>query len=166
MTGAVDLESARFVVTDFDSLEKDEYTTAILASASVPGVFPWTEFQGMKLIDSLASGWNVNMISAIAKCMEVVDDPRKITLDVIVMYPDRIKEVDGEMNTIHNYQRIKELRSYYTLMSDIAEFMRANPDINYRYFVQASEAPISDIQLLNFSRKNVDKCVNLGMKDA
>jgi predicted acylesterase/phospholipase RssA len=46
VTAAVDVESGKLQVTDFDNLDSSEYATAILASASVPGVFPWTELRG------------------------------------------------------------------------------------------------------------------------
>lgn len=65
VTGAVDAETGNIVVTDYDDLDSTEYSTAVVASASVPAVFPYTELRGKKLIDSLASGWNVNMIGAI-----------------------------------------------------------------------------------------------------
>lgn len=69
VTGAVDAETGHIVETDFGELNQDEYSTAIVSSASVPGIFPFTELRGKKLIDSLSSGWNVNMISAINKCL-------------------------------------------------------------------------------------------------
>jgi len=88
MTAAVDLETGQFVVTDFDQLKSDEFVDGIVTSASVPFVFPPTKFKGKYLIDALSCGWNVNMLSAIEKCMEIVDDPSKIIVDIIVMYPE------------------------------------------------------------------------------
>jgi hypothetical protein len=74
-------------VTDFDDLEPSEYVYGITSSASVPFVFSYTHFRGKYLMDALSCGWNVNMLSAINKCMEIVDDPSKIIVDIIVMYP-------------------------------------------------------------------------------
>lgn len=108
LTAAVDVETADVVVHDFDYLEPEEYSTAVLSSASVPFVFPYTEIRGRKLMDCLSIGWNVNMINAIEKCYEQVDDDSKIILDIMVMYPNRIEERmadDGDYNTIHNYYR-------------------------------------------------------------
>jgi hypothetical protein len=97
----------------------------------VPFVFPYTEFKGRKLMDSLSIGWNVNMIGAIEKCLDQVDDHSKIILDVMVMYPNKIeiRMPDGDYNTIHNYFRQRDFEEYYSLLSDIEEFIRAYPDI-------------------------------------
>ena len=58
VTGAVDAETGQMVATDFDELQKDEYSTAIVSSASVPGIFPYTELRGKKLIDSLSKQYS------------------------------------------------------------------------------------------------------------
>lgn len=94
VVGATDMETGAELVFDFDDLNPDEYVDAVLGSASVPVVFPFTRLRGKSLVDSLSTGWNVNMVSAIQKCMEIVDDPSQITLDVIVMYPDRVEKME------------------------------------------------------------------------
>lgn len=144
------METGKEIVFDYSTLSEEEYANATIASASVPVVFPYTELQGHKAIDSLSTGWNVNIISAINKCMTIVDSKSKIELDVIVMYPDRLPNRNGDFNTIANWWRRRALQNYYHLLSDIAIFMRANPDINYRYFVQATESPEPEYELLNF----------------
>ena len=83
VTAAVDVETAQFVVTDFDDLDPSEYVEGIVTSASVPFVFPPTKFRGKYLMDALSCGWNVNMLSAIDKCMKMVDHPSQIIVDII-----------------------------------------------------------------------------------
>ena len=39
----------------FEDLHK-----AVFASASIPGFFPWTEFNGMKLVDGMTA-YNINV---------------------------------------------------------------------------------------------------------
>ena len=78
VTGAVDIETGETVVTDFDHLADNEYTLGILSSASVPVAFPNTVLRNRRLADPLTSGWNVNMISAIDKCKEIIKDESKI----------------------------------------------------------------------------------------
>jgi len=52
------------------------------------------------------------------------------------MDPTRLEKFETKnANTWENYMRLKEMKDYYKIFSDIAEFMRANPDINYRYYV-------------------------------
>ena len=38
----------------------EELNKAVVASASVPGFFPWTEFNGMKLVDGMTA-YNINV---------------------------------------------------------------------------------------------------------
>ena len=70
IVGAVDLQSGLFLNIDADDLEEDERAIAVLASASVPGVFPATKLRDYTLIDG-STGWNLNMIGAIEKCHEL-----------------------------------------------------------------------------------------------
>ena len=84
----------------------------------------------------MSCGWNVNMISAITKCLEIVDDPSKIIMDIMTMYPNTVDTIANQNYTSYsNYMRKKTIKSQTTLLSDISEFIRANPTINYRYLV-------------------------------
>jgi hypothetical protein len=44
--------------------------------------------------------------------------------------------------------------------------MRANPRVNYRYFVQASANPIPITHIIDFSPEQTQKVMDLGKKDA
>lgn len=46
ITAAVNVESGAIEVQDFDDITDDLYSTAVLASASVPFVFPYTKLNG------------------------------------------------------------------------------------------------------------------------
>lgn len=95
------------------------------------------------------------MISAINKCLEIVDDPSKIILDVMTMYPDNVDIIKSQNYTsISNFMRKRAIKSQTTLLSDISEFIRAHPTIQYRYLVQASKDPVAEYELLNFSEAN------------
>ena len=98
--GSVNIENGQFDNFDFDDLTPDQYTDAVVASSAVPGVFPFSEFLGNKYSDPLICNWNVNLISAVNKCLEIVDDPSKIVLDMIVMYPNHISIDEKEHTTI------------------------------------------------------------------
>jgi predicted patatin/cPLA2 family phospholipase len=98
MVGATDVDTGDEMVYDFDDLLENEYVNAIVASSSVPVVFPYTRLRNRSLVDSLSTGWNVNMISAIEKCMELVHDHKKIELDIVVMYDNRMRESPNLVN--------------------------------------------------------------------
>lgn len=58
------------------------------------------------------------------------------------------------------------MKNYYKTFNDIEEFMRANPRVNYRYFVQASANPIPVTHIIDFSPEMTQKVIDLGKKDA
>jgi len=47
---------------------------------------------------------------------------------------------DVQGNTIDNLMRYMDIKSYYGGMNDILEFMRAYPEVNFRYYIQPSTA--------------------------
>lgn len=106
------------------------------------------------------------MVSAVRKCLEIVDNQSDIVLDIIVMFPDRVPISTGNLSTIFNYYRIKDMKHYHSLLDDVSSFMRAYPDVDYRYFVQASEQPEPEWDLLSFGKATIEKMIKLGQKDA
>jgi hypothetical protein len=48
----------------------------------VPFIFPYVEFEDKVLIDG-GSVWNLDIVSAVERCRELVDDDSKIFVDVI-----------------------------------------------------------------------------------
>lgn len=56
---------------------------AALASGSIPGVFPPQLMNGMSLMDG-GTIHDVNVVSAIQQCLEVVDDESKIIIDIAI----------------------------------------------------------------------------------
>ena len=84
-------------------------------------------------------------------------DHSKIVLDLIIMYPDHITPTKNvtDMNSIEFFKRSRDFKGFYTLFDDIVEFMRAYPDLQYRYFVQPSEQPEAEYDILNFDQKDI-----------
>lgn len=84
------------------------------------------------------------------------------------MDPERMSEDPGpeDNNSISNYMRQMDFKSYYSTLNDVAEFIRANPDIQYRYFVRPSKTPLESYNILNFSPENSKRAIDLGVKDA
>jgi len=83
----------------------------VIASGSVPGIFPITKLRDWNLIDG-GSVWNLNIIGAIDKCKELgITEEENIILDVIIMTPEAIEIIpDGvELHTYGYYQRFKSL---------------------------------------------------------
>ena len=128
----------------------DDPMKAILSSASIPFVFPdqkWSQYN-MVGIDG-GTVWNTNLVSAVQRCREKVDDDSKITIDILVCFGyDIDKDFRQAGNTIDNYNRFIQIRDYYNGMDDVLNFMRAFPDVNFRYYVQPS-SPLPSLKMLD-----------------
>jgi len=46
--------------------------------------------------------------------------------------------------------RKHSIRGYYSEMDDIVEFMKANPDIQYRYYIQPEKTLLPEYKILEF----------------
>jgi hypothetical protein len=55
---------------------------------------------------------------------------------------------------------------YHNDLGDVREFRRALPNINYRYFFQASKPLASGLQLLDFSPAIIWPMIDTGKEDA
>lgn len=137
LVGAIDYIQGHFIQMDSDDMEDDERTTAVLASASIPGLLPPTKLREYNLIDG-GSAWNLNIIGAINKCKEIgFTEDEKIVLDVIILQTDHISAMDKnkKMTTLQYYERIKEIKMHMRTLNDLAEEMQAHPNLDYRYFI-------------------------------
>ena len=95
------------------------------------------------------STWNTNLVSALKRCREDVDDDSQITIDIVVCFAyDVDDKYKSDGTTITNFLRYKDIRDYYNGMDDVLEFQRAFPDVNFRYYVQPS-SPLPVWKMLN-----------------
>ena len=145
----VDAVSGAYVT--FDESTKQP-VKAIVSSASIPFVFPhqvWPE-TGVVCMDG-GSVWNTNIVSAIKRCREIVDDDSKIILDIVICDAAHVDYITNTTNTISNFYRFKDIKNSVNSLSDIVEFQRAYPGVNFRHFVQPTE-PLkgNGINMINF----------------
>lgn len=80
---ATDIETGGWVIFNQNNTDWDDLPNAVMASSSVPGVFPPEIINGKHLIDGGIS-MNINLISAIEQCLKITGDQSKVTVDVIV----------------------------------------------------------------------------------
>lgn len=69
--------------------------------------------------------WNTNLISAVNKCLEVVDSKSKIVVDIIMCSHHELDPNTKSDKTIGNFLRYREIKSYYHSMNDILEFQKS-----------------------------------------
>jgi len=93
----------------------------VVASASMPGVFPTQQFDKMVLMDGGAV-FNINLVSAVQKCLEIVDSPSKIILDLNICTNGHLDTANEIGSTADNFLRFKEIKEFDHALDDIVEF--------------------------------------------
>ena len=128
--GSVDVNTGDFKTFSEDSDYKD-FPRRVVASASIPVVFPHMQIDNMTLVDGGAR-YMVNVASAVERCMEEVDDQSQITVDVSYCFGielDHINYTSG--SAITNYLRYFYLAAWNKFMDDFTETQKAFPNVNY-----------------------------------
>lgn len=82
VVSAVDIETGSYTTFD-EKTPFSEIASAVVASASIPFVFPNKQIKSQTLMDG-GTVWNTNLVSAVDKCLELVDDESQIVLDIIL----------------------------------------------------------------------------------
>jgi hypothetical protein len=73
--------------------------------------------------------WNTNLVSAVNKCLEVVDSKSKIVVDIAICGHAELPAYNHTDNTIGNFLRYREIKSYYSKLDDIFEYMETEPEV-------------------------------------
>lgn len=148
-----------------ESVGIENLATVIKASASIPGAFPPTHFQGGTYMDG-GTIWNTNLVTAIKRCLETVQDESQIVLDVIIS--DSIYEQEEDKvskDAFDNYMRQQEFKKYGNYFDDYWEFKRGFPKVQYRHLIQPSAKVPMGALVIDFSPKMVNYLFELGKKD-
>jgi len=119
--------------------KSEDIIKATVSSGSMPFVFQpqvWAD-KDQVLMDG-GTEWNVNLVSAINKCREKVEDDSDIVLDIIDCSTYHAKKYSN-IDALDMFLRRRAIKNYYNSMNDITEFKNAFPDIDFRYFFHPSE---------------------------
>jgi len=137
----------------------------VVSSASIPFVFPhqiWepntydnpTE-KNLVCMDG-GTVYNTNLVSAVERCRETADKDEDITVDIVICsYLPELGSWDDRDDALSNFLRFKEIRDYYDGIADVYKFKQGFPNVNFRYFVQPSEAIASGLGILNFNNETM-----------
>ena len=95
---------------------------------------------------------NVNTLSAIEQCLEIVDDESKITIDVLACGDPNEAEVLAELpgNTIGWWLRAPGLDDAYSGGNIYRQDVVAHPKVNWRYLAWQSLNHAGGVSQLNF----------------
>jgi len=124
----------RLVVSSVDALNgnyvlfnetTEDPTKAILSSASIPFVFPFQDWtinnQQVIAIDG-GSVWNTNLVSAVERCKELVDDESQITLDIIECSGHEVAPWKDRKSALGNILRFQDVKGFHDSTADVNEF--------------------------------------------
>mmetsp|Transcript_1538 Transcript_1538/g.2713 ORF Transcript_1538/g.2713 Transcript_1538/m.2713 type:complete len:338 (-) Transcript_1538:193-1206(-) len=151
VVSCVDVNSGSYVV--FNEKTTD-IVNAVVSSASIPFIFPNVQFNASSVV-CMDGGtvWNTNLVSAVERCREQVDDDSQITLDIVLCGSSKLAHWEDKNNAYANWLRFGDIKSYYDDMADILEFKQAYPQVNYRHLVAPSEPLKGGLSLLNFDNE-------------
>lgn len=86
--------------------------------------------------------WDVDPISAINQCLELVDNEADIIVDVAICGDDTVVEHDKTAkNSLYELFRAHSIHSVSHSTDSIADARRAHPDVNWRHLF-LEESPI------------------------
>lgn len=156
---AVSLETGKVSFFDQNNTSYDEFYKAAFSSTCIPGLFPayhWYRDGQDNMFSDNYMIQNINPYSAIKQCLELVDDPSKITVDVLMlgsMKEFEIKEnhehksswfgfssTDEHDKSIANFMRARDISYLHNNSNSIMQMMRGHPTVNWRYILQQEDA--------------------------
>jgi len=94
LVAADDSVTGDYIVFDSDKVALEDLPMSIVSSASIPLVFPDRKIGDWVLGDG-GTVWGINLISAVEKCMELVDHPSKIVMDLAICDDVAISSMDS-----------------------------------------------------------------------
>eukprot|EP00347_Sterkiella_histriomuscorum_P010239 403377058 len=165
---SVDANSGNVISFD-ETTDPDSLIRGLVATTSVPFVFPALKIEDKIMIDG-GVAWNLDVASAIMKCREIVDSDAKIVLDIIDVdrFTDRVHRWvrNDTHSTVQNFMRYLELKRYHKRFNDMIEIEAAHPDVRIRYQIIPKVQIDSLYQELSFDKELIEKMIKLGREDA
>ena len=116
--GSVDANTGDFITFDQNNTDFSEINLAAVAASSIPVAFPPLLYKGMTMLDGMTDQ-DVNMISAINQCLEVVDDQSKIIIDTVIVGHNNAGGFDAQQKSYENYLDARQLRKHANGMNAI-----------------------------------------------
>jgi predicted acylesterase/phospholipase RssA len=140
---------------------------AIISSASIPFVFPSQVWADGRVAMDGGAAWSVNLVSAVHRCREIVDDDSLINLDIVTVHGGKKQEAwDNKGETASNWLRYEDIKEHYNSIADVYEFQQAFPKVNFRYYVEPTESIPGGLDIINVDNTTITWPLQvLGRKD-
>ena len=145
----------------------DQFYKAVMGSASVPGAFPPTSFNGHLLMDGMTA-YNTDVQATINRCKDIVGEyENNITIDVLQISSPATADVwDSPAKMAYsNYERASALKDAHVGGDQLEAVKRAHPHIHWRHeIVQSVKTTGTDE--LNFDQTVLQPLIDYGKQDA
>jgi len=149
---STEVNTGELTIFNQENTALEDLPRASVASASIAGVFPPFVWGDGRMFMDGGAVHNVNSISAINQCLEIVDDESKITIDVMVCNAKAEAATHGGpgANTIYNFFRSRNLRKAFDGPNNFRETMTAHPKVNFRYLAYETEGHAGGLSEITF----------------
>mmetsp|Transcript_8704 Transcript_8704/g.6454 ORF Transcript_8704/g.6454 Transcript_8704/m.6454 type:complete len:125 (+) Transcript_8704:554-928(+) len=108
--------------------------------------------------------WGINLVSAVERCLELVESPSQIVMDLVLLKTAVLEEWTGA-TTLDYLKRSRDIKDYYKLQEDVWKFYVSQPDVQYRYFFMPSEELSSGLQSMLFTPELAQHMFDVAEKD-
>lgn len=166
--GTTDMNTARYISYDYNETElTDQYVNHVIASTAMPLAFPALLDGGNTLLDG-GVVWKMDVPGAIQRCLEIVDDESDIIMDIIMTAQSHIETAEHvrEYTTLQHFIRGMETREFHKAMKILNNTVIAHPKVDFRYVLAPSVSLTLNPLPLDFSKKHLEFCFEVGRKDA
>ena len=164
IVGATNVKTGGFDIFDFKNLSVNEYIFAILSSASVPFIFPTTNFQKNFYMDGGVK-FSINIPSAIQKCRNLGFPDHKIVVDAVLCENNKMERIDTKnLKTIGVMFRTAEIFISDNSAMDLEEVGRIFPNVTLRYVVRPTKS-LPTNTALDFQPLAMKQMIEYGIED-
>ena len=132
-TGSIDANTGRFITMNQTNCEFEDLPTCTLASGSIPAALPPQHWNGHILADG-GTLWDINIDSAINQCLDIVDDPADIIIDIIICWDHTPNKQEVSKDAFTNWKSARNIRDYWFGPASIEQEKRSHINVNYQYY--------------------------------
>jgi predicted patatin/cPLA2 family phospholipase len=156
------------VIVYDENVSDEKRIDAVLASASIPWLFPTIKLDGHVMVDGFTYT-NLNLNEAILKCREFGFEDKDIIADMILCHgePLGIKQfgkIESKyMNAYDIWNRKGEFNSYYEHYEDVARVVRGYPEVYFRHMIAPTKSLESNF--FDDGPEKVKEMIEIGIAD-
>lgn len=149
-----------------ESLGREDFITAVLASAALPALFPYIKINGDVFVDGgVLLGLDVD--GAVERCREIVEHDADIIVDVLLCSGASLPKVDQDGDkTLQMLGRFLEIHFYSNALDHLLHAYEDNPEVYFRYVIMPTKTLASEPVTIQFDHEQIESMIQQGRDDA